>query len=114
MDHAVSYVAQDSRPAAERLLTSLGDGVRYLSANEYCGYLHGRIERADETGQPLSLAVNYDDHYCQYFATHESTWILHLSDETRRELKNVVPEKQTITLPKGLGRHVVNVKQATK
>jgi hypothetical protein len=100
--------------AAERLLTSLGDGVRYLSGNEYCGYLHARIEQAGETAQPLSLAVNYDDHYCHYFASHESTWTLHLSDETRRGLKNAVPEKQTITLPKGLGRHVVNVEGAAK
>ena len=100
--------------AAERLLTSLGNGVRYLSANEYCGYLHAWIERADETVQPLSLAVNYDDHYCQYFASHESAWILHLSDETRRGLKNAVPEKQTIILPKGLGRHVVNVERPAK
>jgi len=100
--------------AAERLLTSLGEGVRYLSTNEYCGYLHAQIERVDETVQQLSLAVNYDDHYCQYFATHESTWILHLSDETRQGLKNSAPEKQTITIPKGLGRHVVNVKRTTK
>jgi len=100
--------------AAERLLTSLGNGVRYLSANEYCGYLHASIERADETVQPLSLAVNYDDHYCQYFASHESAWTLHLSDETRRGLKNAVPEKQTIILPKGLGRHLVNVERPAK
>jgi hypothetical protein len=94
--------------AAERLLTSLGEGVRYLSANEYCGYLHARIERASDGSQPFSLAVNYDDHYCRFFANHESTWTLHLADETRRELKNAVPEKQTIHLPKGVGRHVVN------
>src|SRR5207244_107001 len=36
--------------AAERLLTSLGNGVRYLSANEYCGYLHASIERPAVTG----------------------------------------------------------------
>lgn len=100
--------------AAERLLTGLGDGVRYLSANEYCGYLHARIGRADETSQPLSLTVDYDDHYCQYFASHESTWTLHLSDEVRRGFKNTVPEKQTINLPKGLGRHVVNFEWTAK
>jgi hypothetical protein len=100
--------------AAERLLTSLGDGVRYLSANEYCGYLHARIERSDEASQPFSLVVNYDDHYCRYFASHESTWTLHLSDETRRRFQNKVPESQTIHLPKGLGRHIVNVEGASK
>ena len=95
--------------AAGRLLTSLGEDVRYLSANEYCGYLHARIERADDAAQRLSLAINYDDHYCRHFSTHESTWTLHLSDETRRTMKNAVPEKQTVTLPKGLGRHVVSL-----
>ncbi len=98
--------------AAERLLTDLGQGARYLSGNEYCGYLHAQIERAG--AGPLSLALNYDDHYCQYFASHQSVWTLHLSDETRRELKNAAPEKQTITVPKGLGRHVVNVARTTK
>jgi hypothetical protein len=100
--------------AAERLLTSLSIGVRHLPADEYCGYLHASIERADETVQPLSLAVNYDDHYCQYFASHESAWTLHLSEETRRGLKNAVPEKQTIILPKGLGRHLVNFERPAK
>jgi hypothetical protein len=93
--------------AAERLLTGLGKGVRYLSANEYAGYLHAQIELDDRSGQSLALAVNYDDHYCRYFATHESTWVLHLSDETRRGLKTTVSEKQAITIPKGLGRHAV-------
>ena len=30
--------------AAERLLTGLGPGIRYMTANEYSGYLHARIE----------------------------------------------------------------------
>ncbi len=93
--------------AAERLLTNLGEGVRYLSANEYTGYLHARMERSSKAGEPPAIAVNYDDHYCRYFATHESTWTMHLSDETRRQLGAAVPEKRTVTIPKGVGRHVV-------
>lgn len=98
--------------SAERLLTNLGDGVRYLSANEYSGYLHAGIERAD--GAALSFAVNYDDHYCRYFASHESVWTLHLTDQTRRGIKGDVPEKQTITVPKGLGRHIVTAGAAAQ
>jgi hypothetical protein len=95
--------------AAERLLTGLGPGIRYMTANEYSGYLHARIERENAPGKPFSLVVSYDDHYCQYFASHESTWTLHLSDEMRRELKTAGAEKQTVTIPKGLGTHVVQV-----
>jgi hypothetical protein len=100
--------------AAERLLTALGPGIRYMTANEYSGYLHARIERGSEPGKPLSLVVYYDDHYCRYFASHDSKWTLHLSDDMRRELKSAGPEKQTVTIPKGLGVHVVPVGLATQ
>ena len=92
--------------AAERLLEGLGAGTRYLSANEYSGYLHARVERDAEAP---ALAVDYDGHYCGYFAEHASRWVLHLSDETRRELKTAAPEKRTVTIPKGTGRHVVRL-----
>ncbi|MBM3746263.1 MAG: hypothetical protein FJW34_10745 [Acidobacteria bacterium] len=91
--------------SVERLLSSLGGEVRYMSANEYCAYLHARVERVPEQG--LAVAIDYDGHYCRYFATAGSTWTLHLSDELRRTLGAEAPEKQTIRLPKGLGRHVV-------
>ena len=100
--------------AADRLLTGLGPGIRYMTANEYSGYLHARIEKGNEPGKPLSLAVFYDDHYCRYFASHDSMWTLHLSDDMRRELKAAGPEKQTVTIPKGLGTHVVPVGLATR
>lgn len=95
--------------SVERLLTSLGDGVRYLSAEEYCGYLHTQVERDTEDEDQVSLRILYDDHYCRYFAKNESTWVLHLSDETREGLDGRVPEKKTITIPKGLGPHMVRI-----
>ncbi len=91
--------------AVERLLTSLGPDIRYMTANEYSGYLHARVE--SDTGTPGVLALHYDDHYCRYFADHASTWVLHLSDETRQALKNSTPEKRAVTIPKGTGRHMV-------
>ena len=100
--------------AVERLLAGLGPGIRYMTANEYSGYLHTVVERENEPGGSLSLAVSYDDHYCRYFASHESTWVLHLSDETRRNLKTTSAESQTVTIPKGLGRHKVRVEAATR
>ncbi len=91
----------------ERLLRSLGPDVRYMSANEYCAYLHTKVAR-DGHGGGLSLAVDYDGHYCRYFATSPSTWTLHLSDETRQALGGAVPERRQIRIPKGLGRHLVS------
>ncbi len=96
--------------ALERLLTNLGKRTRYLSANEYCGYLHAQIGLNENNSDDLSLAVDYDDHYCQYFKSHKSTWTLHLADDTRAGLKSTSPEKQIITIPEGLGRHIVPVK----
>jgi hypothetical protein len=79
-----------------RLLAELGAGVRYMSANEYCAYLHTAV-----TGDARSLTLEYDEHYCRYFASHASSWTLHRSGGT--------PETQTVEIPKGLGRHVVRV-----
>ncbi len=92
--------------SAERLMASLGEGVRYMTANEYSGYLHAAAERDRETG---AIALRYDEHYCRYFADHASTWVLHLSDDTRRELKGAAPEKRAVTVPKGTGRHLVRL-----
>ncbi len=100
--------------AADRLLTGLGPGIRYMTANEYSGYLHAKVEREDEPGKPLSLALSYDDHYCRYFASHDSVWTVHLSDEMRRDLGGSSLEKRTVTVPKGLGKHIVKVGLTTK
>jgi len=78
-----------------------------MTAGEYCAYLHAEVERDTAEADRLSLAVSYDDHYCRYFASHASTWTLHLSDEMRNSLK--APEKQAVFIPKGLGRHIVRI-----
>lgn len=98
--------------AADRLLAGLGSGVRYMTANEFSGYLHARVSRAEQPGGVLTLSVDYDEHYCRYFESHESRWALHLSDEMRRELK--APEKRTITIPKGLGSHSISLGAAIR
>ncbi len=90
--------------AAERLLSSLGEGVRYMTANEYAGYLHAAAERDRET---CAIALRYDEQYCRYFADHTSTWVLHLSDDTRRQLNAAAPERRIETVAKGTGRHLV-------
>jgi hypothetical protein len=39
-------VAMDKN-SVERLLSQLGQGVRYITADEYCAYLHTRIQAAE-------------------------------------------------------------------
>ena len=94
----------------ERLLTDLGGGIRYVSGAEYTAYLHANVERAREDS--LALKVAYDPHYCRAFATKDSVWTLHLSDQTRRALGDKVPEKRSIRLPKGAGPHVIRAASA--
>jgi hypothetical protein len=93
--------------AVDRLLTSLGSGIRYMTANEYCGYLHARAER--DAGTSGAIVLHYDERYCRYFADHPSAWVLHLSDDTRRDLKTSTPEKRVVKIPKGIGRHIVRL-----
>lgn len=95
--------------AVERLLTSLGTGVRYLSPDEYTAYLHTTVERDTSSASALSFHVVYDPHYCRYFATHNSSWFLHLSDEVRTSWARTEPEKQVINLGPGTGRRPLNL-----
>ena len=88
-----------------RLLDDLGEGIRYMNGSEYSAYLHAQVSRADKPA--LQFTVTYDDHYCEYFASHASRWTVHLSDETRKLLGRAQPEKQAIEIPKGLGTHVL-------
>ncbi|MBI4875249.1 MAG: hypothetical protein HY822_11510 [Acidobacteria bacterium] len=88
--------------SVERLLTGLGEGVRYMSGAEYTAYLHAQV-----TGDLNGLSVHCDPHYCRGFAARESAWTLHLSDETRRALGGQEPEKRVVLVPKGVGAHPV-------
>jgi len=90
-----------------RLLDDLGPGLRYMTYGEYCAYLHARVERDPAAGNALALRVRYDGQYCGFFEKHSSTWVLHLSDETRRALKSSALERTVINVPAGLGSHTV-------
>jgi hypothetical protein len=90
--------------AVGRLLDALGS-VHYLHGAEYSAYLHATVGQA--ASDALQFVTAYDDHYCGWFATHPSHWTVHLSDETRQTLDRPYPEKQTIEVPKGLGKQVI-------
>jgi hypothetical protein len=91
----------------ERLLSALGAGVRYLTPDEYTAYLHATVERDTSSGAVSSFAVTYDPHYCRYFGAHDSSWVLHLSDEVRAASGGAEPERRVITLRPGLGRRAL-------
>lgn len=97
--------------ALERLLTDLGSDVHYMSASEYCGYLHARVRETQKPDEILELSVHYGDHYGRYFDSHPSTWVLHLSDEFSQSVEATVPEKQVITLSPGVGDHSIRLKK---
>jgi hypothetical protein len=84
-----------------RLLDGLGSGVRFMTGAEYSAYLHSLVSKAP--GDGLAFAVESDERYCDWFASHPSRWTVHLADETRRRLPGNPPEKQTIELKKGTG-----------
>jgi peptidoglycan/xylan/chitin deacetylase (PgdA/CDA1 family) len=89
----------------ERLLSDLGNSIRFMNGSEYSAYLHAKVHRA--ASDSLQLAVDYDGHYCRYFQSRPSRWIVHLSDDTRRALKRQAPEKQVVEVPAGLGSHIL-------
>lgn len=88
-----------------RLLNILGPGVHYMSGAEYSAYLHAAIEQP--RGESMQFVVEYDGHYCGWFASHPSRWTVHFSDETRQSIGGSLPEKQTIEVPPGIGKHVL-------
>ena len=94
------------------LLDGLGPDIRYMSANEYCAYLHAKVSQDAPSRGAIALHIEYDSHYCAYFGAHGSRWTLHLSDETRRALGSGLPEKQAVEIPKGTGRHTVHANSA--
>jgi hypothetical protein len=88
-----------------RLLDALGGGIHYMYGAEYSAYLHSEVTLA--RGDTLEFAVNYDEPYGGWFKSHASRWTVHLSDETRRLLAGAPPEKQTIEVRQGIGKHVL-------
>jgi hypothetical protein len=92
---------------------------RWIGFDEYCAYLHSRIEVTEAEG--LEMRFDYDPHYCRHFAKHASLWTLELSDRYLERLpgpvlltvdgkreRRILARKQTVELSAGAeSRHVV-------
>ncbi len=89
---------------------------RWIGFNEYCAYLHSRIDIVPADG--LKMLFNYDPHYCRHFAGNPSTWTLELSERYLKKLGKKVSfsldgktklhslsQKQSITIQPGTGAH---------
>lgn len=92
---------------------------RWMGFNEYCAYLHSRIEVVP--GRGLGVRFDYDPHYCRHFAENPSKWMLLVSDRYLKKLGTKVSilldgrtgqqslsKRQTITIPPGVGTQCVH------
>jgi len=86
----------------------------WLGFNEFCAYLHSRIEVAADDG--LDIRIEYDPHYCRHFAKNSSNWTLQLSDRYLKKLgekvwlssddtkeRRTLSQRQTLKIPPGVG-----------
>ena len=98
---------------------------RWIGFNEYCAYLHSRVERSAAGG--LMLDIDYEAHYCRHFAKNPSKWTLELSEDylkkagqgatvsvDGRAAQRALAGRTVITIPPGVGRHRVEIRAGNK
>lgn len=94
---------------------------KWMGLNEFCAYLHSGVAISPEDG--LTITLNYDGHYCMYFAKKPSSWTLELSPEYLKKSgkeatlsadgktqKITLAESQTIAVSPGVGLRKVEIK----
>lgn len=95
--------------------------ARFISINEFIGYLHAENSSAWNPGnKTLDIRLDYDPHYCRYFEQHTSDWHLELSDWLIREMgavssvnvdgQSVKFSGDRIDIPTGTGKHEIEVR----
>ncbi|UCC98897.1 MAG: hypothetical protein JSW66_03200 [Phycisphaerales bacterium] len=93
---------------------------RWIGFNEYCAYLHSRIEVVPGNG--FHIRLEYDPHYCRHFAENLSNWTLQLSERYLKKRganislsidgkteRRSLSARQTITIPSGVGTRSVHL-----
>jgi len=93
---------------------------RFMSMNEFIGYLHARNSGYWSSGHDkLTITIGYDTHYCQYFETHSSNWNLEFSDWLLKDMGKpslsidglaVSGLDKKIEIPNGSGEHKIEIK----
>lgn len=95
---------------------------RFISINEFIGYLHANNSGIWMKEAPkLLLNVEYDTHYCQYFNKQGSSWNLEMADWLEKEtgaISNIKVDGKKISVPStglkieipaGTGTHEIEV-----
>ena len=93
---------------------------RFISMNEFIGYLHAENSgKWDPSKGKLSISIDYDPHYCQYFETHSSGWNLEFADWLVKDPgklpsfsvddKAVKVKDGKIEIPYGIGKHKIEI-----
>jgi hypothetical protein len=93
---------------------------KWMGYNEACAYLHTNVDM--QPGKRVTFRLNYDLHYCRYFAQKTSAWTLELSDEFRTNLgrgasiyiggkrtKLEPQSRQVLEIPAGLGAGSIEI-----
>lgn len=114
----------------DRLFAALPPGYGTVSANQYVGFLHARIDSVVSDGWQLNFF--FGEPYGAYFGSHPSSWRVWLSDPLREALSalgssvitmdgktlntvnasDFLRQSLTIDVPTGLGNHVWTLRQA--
>ena len=75
----------------DKLFAALPAGYHTMGTNQYIGILH-TVVNSSLNDEGLQLTFAQDNHYCAYFAKHDSSWQLWLSDALRDKLAGAQPE----------------------
>jgi len=111
------------------LLGEIDRDARFMSMDEWVGYLHARL--GVEAPEPDSLRLTFacDPQYGRYFVDHPAVWTFDLTDDVLEEMKRLGPvlvsldggaprlveagsyfsEHLTLTFPAGSGRHTLTI-----
>jgi len=92
----------------------------FISMNEFIGYLHSQNSGIwySDKGK-LTIILDYDPRYCQFFNNHTSNWNLEFSDWILSEMgkpvvsidgKTATGSDSKIEIPAGTGKHNIEVK----
>lgn len=92
---------------------------RFISINEFIGYLHAHNSgRWDKNGN-LFIKIDYETHYCRYFEKHTSSWNIEFADWLLDSKGNpeilvdgdpIDSDSTVIKLSGGLDKHTVQIK----